>query len=115
VSLSSASGPGGNPPVDGLGGQGDIEGRSDVFEKDSVGLPAGLLEEADLRFDAALPEGFDPSRRRGLGSTAPTTTRPGRCAIRASVHGESAVMAARLQRDMKVDPATVSVASRNQR
>ena len=61
---------GGNPAVEGLCElEGDIgKAGTDVFEKDSVALPAGLLEEADLCFDAALPEGLDaPPGDEGVG------------------------------------------------
>ena len=99
---------GGNPAVEGLGElQGDIgKAGPDVFEEDPVDLPAGLLEDADLRFDAALLQGLDaPPGDEGVGIDGADDH-----AARAvrdqgfDAGGGPAVMAARLQRDVEGCP-----------
>ena len=85
------AGGGGDPAVEGLGElQGD-EGDAgpDVFEEDLVLPSARLFQDSRLSFRsrgvcrAAMPL----PETRGLGSIVPTTTRPGRQAIRASTQG----------------------------
>ena len=99
---------GGNPAVEGLGElQGDIgKAGPDVFEEDPVALPAGLLEDADLRFDAALSEDLDaPPGDEGVGIDGADDH-----AARAvrdqgfDAGGGPAVMAARLQGDVEGRP-----------
>ena len=99
------AGDGCDSAVQGLGEfERDIgESGPDEFEKKPVDLPAGRLQHADLRWDAALPQRSDPlpgdERIRIDGADDHAPGAAGDQGIHAG--GGAAMVAARLQRDIK--------------
>ncbi len=98
----------GDPAVEGLG---EFEGDKgdagpDVFEEDLVELPAGLLENPDLRFDAVPFEGLDAlSGDEGVGIGRPDDDAAGTAGDQGiDAGGSPAVMAARFEGDVEGRP-----------